>query len=143
MKLRDVIGFSGQSIRRYPLRSSMLLLAIAIGVASVITLTSVGEGARRYISGEFASLGTNLIIVLPGRSDTAGAGLQGMLIGETGRDLTLDDARAIARSPYVARVAPLVVGGGAAAGVPAGSTKESSGESSPFSLSISASRRST
>lgn len=114
MKLRDAAILSGQSLRRYPLRSSMLLLAIAIGVASVITLTSVGEGARRYISGEFASLGTNLIIVLPGRSDTAGAGLQGMLIGETGRDLTLDDARAIARSPYVARIAPLVVGGGAA-----------------------------
>jgi putative ABC transport system permease protein len=113
MKLRDVIGFSGQSLRRYPLRSSMLLLAIAIGVASVITLTSVGEGARRYISGEFASLGTNLLIVLPGRSDTAGAGLQGMLIGETSRDLTLDDTRALERSPYIARVAPLVVGGGA------------------------------
>jgi len=114
MKTQDVLRFSAQSLRRYPLRSSMLLLAISIGVASVITLTSVGEGARRYISGEFADLGTNLLIVLPGRSDTAGAGLQGMLIGETGRDLTLDDALAIERSPYAARVAPLVVGGGAA-----------------------------
>jgi putative ABC transport system permease protein len=104
---------SGQALRRYPLRSSMLLLAISIGVASVIALTSIGEGARRYISGEFASLGTNLLIMLPGRSDTAGAGLQGMLIGETGRDLTLDDTIAIGRSAYVARVAPLVVGGGA------------------------------
>lgn len=113
MRLGDVIRVSGQSLRRYPLRSSMLLLAISIGVASVITLTSVGEGARRYISGEFSDLGTNLLIVLPGRSDTAGAGLQGMLIGETGRDLTLADTQAIARSPYVARVAPLVVGGGA------------------------------
>jgi len=112
MMLRDVIRLSGQSLGRFPLRSSMLLLAISIGVASVITLTSVGEGARRYISGEFADLGTNLLIVLPGRTDTAGAGLQGMLIGETGRDLTLEDARAIARSTHVARVAPLVVGGG-------------------------------
>jgi putative ABC transport system permease protein len=50
--------------------------------------------------------------MLPGRSDTAGAGLQGMLIGETSRDLTLDDARALGRSPLVARYAPLVVGGG-------------------------------
>lgn len=114
MMARDVIRLSGQALKRYPLRSSMLLLAISIGVASVITLTSVGEGARRYISGEFSSLGTNLLIVLPGRSDTAGAGLQGMLIGETSRDLTLDDALYISRSPYVARVAPLVVGGGAA-----------------------------
>jgi putative ABC transport system permease protein len=113
MMTRDILRLSLQSLGRYPLRSSMLLLAIAIGVASVITLTSVGEGARRYISGEFADLGTNLLIVLPGRSDTAGAGLQGMLIGETGRDLTLDDARALERSPNIARVAPLVVGGGA------------------------------
>ena len=112
MMIRDVTRFSGQSLRRYPLRTSMLLLAIAIGVASVITLTSVAEGARRFISGEFASLGTNLIMVLPGRSDTAGAGLQGMLIGETGRDLTLDDTRALARSSNIARVAPLVIGGG-------------------------------
>ena len=113
MMARDVFRLSFQSLRRYPLRTSMLLLAIAIGVASVIVLTSVAEGGRRYISGEFSSLGTNLLIMLPGRSDTAGAGLQGMLIGETSRDLTLDDARALARSPYVARYAPLVVGGGA------------------------------
>ncbi|MDX1562294.1 MAG: ABC transporter permease [Gammaproteobacteria bacterium] len=110
----DVARFSFQALRRYPLRTSMLLLAIAIGVASVITLTSVGEGARRYISGEFDDLGTNLLIVLPGRSDTAGAGLQGMLIGETGRDLTLGDVQAISRSPYVTSVAPLVIGSGAA-----------------------------
>jgi putative ABC transport system permease protein len=113
MMVRDVAHLAWQAIRRYPLRSSMLLLAIAIGVASVITLTSVGEGARRYISGEFASLGTNLLIVLPGRTDTAGAGLQGMLIGETGRDLTLADVGALARSPNIARTAPLVVGAGA------------------------------
>jgi len=113
MMARDVFRLSFQSLRRYPLRTSMLLVAIAIGVASVIVLTSVAEGGRRYISGEFSSLGTNLLIMLPGRSDTAGAGLQGMLIGETSRDLTLDDARALARSPNVARYAPLVVGGGA------------------------------
>lgn len=113
MRATDTLRLSGQALGRYPLRSSMLLLAISIGVASVITLTSVGEGARRYISGEFASLGTNLLIMLPGRSDTAGAGLRGMLIGETGRDLTLDDTIAIERSRYVDRVSPLVVGGGA------------------------------
>ena len=112
MRATDIFRLSGQAIGRYPLRSSMLLLAISIGVASVITLTSVGEGGRRYISGQFSSLGTNLLIMLPGRSDTAGAGLQGMLIGETARDLTLDDTIAIERSPYVDRVTPLVVGGG-------------------------------
>jgi putative ABC transport system permease protein len=114
MKIADTARISMQALRRTPLRSSMMLLAIAIGVAAVIMLTAVGEGARRYISGEFAELGTSLLIVLPGRSDTAGAGLQGMLIGETARDLTLEDAAALRRSPNIARVAPLVVGGGSA-----------------------------
>jgi putative ABC transport system permease protein len=110
----DTTRLAVQALRRYPLRSSMLLLAISIGVAAVVMLTAVGEGARRYVSGQFASLGTNLLIVLPGRSDTTGAGLQGMLIGETARDLTLADTIAIQRSPRVARVAPIVVGGGTA-----------------------------
>ena len=78
VKLTDTFLISTQALKRYPLRSSMLLLAISIGVASVVMLTAVGEGARRYISGEFSELGTNLLIVLPGRSDTAGAGLQGV-----------------------------------------------------------------
>ena len=114
MKLVDTTTLSLQALRRYPLRTSMMLLAIAIGVAAVVTLTGVGEAARRYVTGEFASLGTNLLIVLPGRSETAGAGLQGMLIGETARDLTLEDAIAIERSPRVRRIAPIVIGGGTA-----------------------------
>lgn len=114
MRAADTTRFALQSMRRYPLRTGMLLLAIAIGVAAVVALTAVGEGARRYISGQFAALGTNMLIVVPGRSDTAGAGLSGMLIGETARDLTLGDARAIARTPRVTSIAPVVVGSGTA-----------------------------
>jgi putative ABC transport system permease protein len=114
MKLTDTTRLALQALRRYPLRSSMLLLAISIGVAAVVMLTAVAEGGRRYVTGEFASLGTNLLIALPGRSETAGAGLQGMLIGETARDLTLEDVIALTRSTNIARVAPLVIGGGAA-----------------------------
>ena len=112
MRAHDTSRLALQSIRRYPGRTSMLLLAIAIGVAAVVLLTAVGEGARRYVTGEFAALGTNLLVVLPGKAETAGAGAAGMLIGETARDLTLDDAAAILRSPRVAQVAPVVVGTG-------------------------------
>jgi putative ABC transport system permease protein len=102
-----------EALRRYPLRTSMLLLAIAIGVAAVVLLTAVGEGARRYVTGQFSSLGTELLIVLPGRSETSGGGgIQGLLVGETARELTLDDTQAIARSPRVRRVTPLVLGSG-------------------------------
>jgi putative ABC transport system permease protein len=73
------------------------LIAIAIGVAAVIVLTALGEGARRFVTGEFASLGTNLVIVFPGRSETGGLGPSTMM-GETPRDLTLSDALALTRS---------------------------------------------
>ena len=111
MRANDTSRLALQSIRRYPLRTSMLLLAIAIGVAAVVLLTAVGEGARRYVTGEFAALGTHLLVVLPGKAETAG-GAAGMLIGETARDLTLDDTAAILRSSRITKVAPVVVGSG-------------------------------
>ncbi len=112
MKPLDVARMSLQALQRYPLRTAMMLLAIAIGVAAVVLLTAVGEGARRYVTGQFSSLGTELLIVLPGRAETAGGGIQGLLVGETARELTLDDTIAIARSPRVRRVTPLVLGAG-------------------------------
>jgi putative ABC transport system permease protein len=113
VKALDTAQFSLQALRRYPLRTSMLLLAIAIGVAAVVMLTSVGEGARRYVTGQFQSLGTNLLIVLPGKSDTAGGGgIEGLLIGETARELTLQDTIAVSRLARVRQVTPVVVGAG-------------------------------
>jgi putative ABC transport system permease protein len=91
----------------------MLLLAMAIGVAAVVVLTSLGEAARRFVSGEFSSLGTHLIIVLPGRSETTGGGLN-LIMGETPRDLTIRDAIALERISAVDQIAPVVLG---AAGV--------------------------
>ena len=85
-----------------------MLLAMAIGVASVILLTALGEGARLYVTREFASLGTNLLIVLPGRSETTGG--PPPLMGETPRDLTLEDALSLKRSSAIRRVAPITVG---------------------------------
>jgi len=85
-----------------------MLLAMAIGVSSVVVLSTLGEGARKYVTGEFASLGSHLLIVLPGRSETVGGAPP--LIGETVRDLTLADAMALERSPAIRRVAPICVG---------------------------------
>jgi len=105
----DLLRLASQSLLRARLRSAMMLLAMAIGVAAVVVLTSLGEGARRYVTGEFQALGTDLLIVLPGRSETTG--LQpGTFAGETPRDLTLDDAQALLRIPSVQRIAPIVIG---------------------------------
>ncbi len=109
MRAGDVLRLSSSAVLRYRLRTAMLLLAMAIGVAAVIVLTSLGEGARRFVTGEFASLGTHLIIVIPGRSETIG-GAPGIIAGETPRDLTIDDAIALKRSSAVEIIAPVVVG---------------------------------
>jgi putative ABC transport system permease protein len=110
MKAIDILRFALASLQGNRTRTLLMLLAMAIGVASVLVLTSLGEAARRYVTGEFASLGTNLIIVIPGRSETAGAGAVNMLVGETPRDLTIDDAMALQRSSSIRYVAPVNIG---------------------------------
>lgn len=105
----DVLRFSLDALRGYPTRSLLMLIAMSIGVAAVVILTALGEGARRYVGNEFSSLGTNLIIIFPGRSETAGLNPTTMM-GETPRDLTIDDAVALTRSPYIRRIAPINVG---------------------------------
>ena len=105
----DLIRFCWGALRGFPSRTLLMLLAMSIGVSSVIILTSLGEGARRYVIGEFASLGTNLLIIFPGRSETAGIN-PGTMMGETPRDLTLDDALALTRNRNVRRMAPINVG---------------------------------
>ena len=105
----DIARFSWGALRGYPTRTVLMLVAMAIGVSAVVVLTSLGEGARLYVMDKFASLGTNLIIVIPGRSETAGINPSTMM-GETPRDLTLDDALALTRSYKVRRISPINVG---------------------------------
>ncbi len=109
MKLTDTLQFASGSLRGSPTRTLLMILAMSIGVASVVVLTALGEGARRYVVNQFASLGTNLVIVLPGRTETAGLG-PGMLVGQIPKEITLDDAQAITASRAVKRIAPLTVG---------------------------------
>jgi putative ABC transport system permease protein len=108
MRFIDIPKYAFAALAGYPLRSILMLAAMAIGVASVVLLSALGQGARNYVADQFTSLGTNLLIVLPGRSETTGG--PPPLLGETPRDLTLSDALALKRSSAVARVAPIVVG---------------------------------
>ncbi len=109
MRAPDLIRFARDAATGSPLRTALLMLAMAIGVASVVILTALGDGARRYVMNEFSSLGSNLVIVLPGRSQTGGFN-PGNAITSTPRDLTIDDAQALLRASAVYRVAPLAVG---------------------------------
>ena len=109
MKLRDTAALAWGSLTGFRTRSILMVLAMAIGVSAVVILTSLGEGARRYVVAEFSALGTHLIIVFPGRTETGG-NLPGMLVGRSPRDLTLGDALALLKSRHVSRVAPLNIG---------------------------------
>lgn len=109
MRLIDVAQFASGSLRGSLTRTLLMILAMSIGVASVVILTGLGEGARRYVINQFSSLGTNLVIVLPGRTETSGIGA-GMMLGQIPRELSLDDAEALLRSRSIARIAPLTIG---------------------------------
>jgi putative ABC transport system permease protein len=107
MTFPDLFGFALRALSGHRLRTALSLLGMAIGVAAVIALTALGEGARRYVIGQFADIGSDLLIVLPGRTDTTG--IPG--IGTAAHDLTLDDADALVRRiPAVDKVAPFVIG---------------------------------
>lgn len=108
MRLLDTLQFALHALRGARLRSALMLLAMSIGVASVVLLTSLGEGARRYVVDQFASLGSHLLIMLPGRFETTGGAPP--LLGQTPRDLTVEDTQALLRSRYIKRVAPLTIG---------------------------------
>ncbi|MDP1985550.1 MAG: ABC transporter permease [Sulfuritalea sp.] len=109
MRTADVLRFARDAAAGYPLRTSLSVLAMAIGVAAVVVLTALGDGARRYVINQFSALGSNLVIVLPGRSATGGFSPANALT-TTPRDLTIDDAFALTRLPSVRRVAPLIAG---------------------------------
>ncbi|OGT82173.1 MAG: peptide ABC transporter permease [Gammaproteobacteria bacterium RIFCSPLOWO2_12_FULL_52_10] len=108
MRTEDTLQLAARSILANRLRTLLIVLGVAIGVSAVIVLTALGDSARRYITGEFSELGTNMIAILPGRSETTGG--PPPLMGETPRDLTIDDALALARSPLIKQVAPLMLG---------------------------------
>ncbi len=108
MRILDTFNFSQHALRAYPARTALILLAMAIGVAAVIILTSLGQGARNYVTDQFRGIGTHLLFVLPGRNETTG-GIP-PLLGTSPRDLTIDDALALKQSPAIRNVAPLLLG---------------------------------
>ena len=107
MRLLDLAKLAGGAIRAHRLRSLLTMLGISIGIASVILLTSVGEGTRRYIFDQFSQFGTNIVLISPGKRQTSG--LPGAF-GATVRKLTIEDAEALRRVPEVEAVVPLCVG---------------------------------
>ena len=107
MRSLDVLRLTSGALVAHRLRSLLTTLGILIGIASVILLTSIGEGTRRYILESFSQFGTNILLVHPGKIMTSGA--PGSL-GGTIRKLTVDDAETIARVPGVTVAMPVSFG---------------------------------
>jgi putative ABC transport system permease protein len=94
---RDLASFALTALARHRLRTSMSLIGVAIGVAAVVALTALGEGARRYVTGQFSAIGSNFLVILPGKNETTGT--------------FLDDAKALQRGVAQVRfVAPVSMG---------------------------------
>jgi len=108
MKILASMRIALRALRVNRLRSALTMLGIIIGVAAVIAMVAVGSGATVRIQEQIQSIGSNLIIVMPGSITT-----NGMRLGSgAGVTLTEDDARAIAAEcPAVTAVAPVVRGG--------------------------------
>jgi putative ABC transport system permease protein len=104
----DALRLAAGALGAQRKRTVLITVATAIGVAAVLLLTGLGDGARRYVVGEFSALGTDLLVVFPGRNETVGG--PPPVMGETPRDLTIADAEALTRIPGVRRVVPLMVG---------------------------------
>jgi putative ABC transport system permease protein len=105
MSLWDLLSFACGALRGHRLRAGLSIAGVAVGIAAVVVLTALGEGARGYVTQEFATLGSNLVIVLPGRVETTGAAPFGGVL----HDLTLEDFVAISRQAGVHNAAPMVI----------------------------------
>jgi putative ABC transport system permease protein len=107
MTWADTMHLALRALIAHRLRSFLTLLGIAVGIAAVILLTSIGEGVHRFVLAEFTQFGTNIIELQPGRT-AASSGPGGLQT--TVRLLTVDDARALERVPDVVAVTPVVWG---------------------------------
>ncbi len=96
MMLKKIFINSFEALVENKLRSMLTMLGMIIGVAAVILLVSVGTGAKRYITAEFESLGTNIIIIQPGKTDKKSS--MGPPISSSKGKITLSDVDAIMRS---------------------------------------------
>jgi len=104
INIPSTLKISFRALRVNKMRSALTMLGIVIGVGAVIAMLAVGKGASQKIADQIASIGSNLLIILPG--STSSGGVRRMGAG-TQPTLTMGDTEAILREcPAVADVAP-------------------------------------
>ncbi len=108
MDVIEILRVSRDSVLSNKVRAFLTMLGIVIGVTAVILLVSIGEGTRRYIQDEFTGLGSNILVVVPGKTSKEGGSHMGT---SAVRKLVYDDAMLIRkRSRYIQYAVPVIVG---------------------------------
>jgi len=111
MNFLETFRVAFEAILSNKVRSALTMLGVIIGVLAVILLVSIGEGAKVYITKELSGLGTNLLVIQPGKTTTSG-GFHPPSAG-TVRKLTYDDSLALRRRAWLLSDAvPIVIGSG-------------------------------
>lgn len=97
MSFTDTLRFALHALTAHRLRTFLSASGIAVGIAAVILLTSIGDGIHRFVVSEFTQFGTHIINITPGKTTA-----RGMSVGSIGsaRLLTVDDALALKTSRY-------------------------------------------
>lgn len=109
MKIKVILKAAIQSIMKSRMRSLLTALGIIIGVAAVVVMVAIGDGASQKVENQIASLGSNLVIITPGTSSSGGIRLGAGSFNK----FTLDDADKIkSEATLIKGVSPLVRSGG-------------------------------
>lgn len=109
MPFAEIIRLSVEALAGHKFRTLLTMLGMVIGVLAVVLLVSIGQGAKNYVLSEFQGMGTNLIIVQPGKTDKKGS--MGPPIGAAQRRMTTLDVTAIEKRAYnVEAVSGVVMG---------------------------------
>jgi putative ABC transport system permease protein len=109
MRLKETARLSVESLLAQKLRTALTVLGMVIGVGAVVLLVSLGQGAKNYVLKEFEGLGTNLIVIQPGKSDKKTH--FGPPVGAAQRKMTTADVAAIERKALnIKAVSGLILG---------------------------------
>lgn len=110
MKLLNLIKLAIRALQRNKLRALLTMLGIIIGVASVITMMSIGEGSKQSINASLASMGSNMITIQPYSNEPGGP----RMMGSSLKTLTIKDVEALEKAPDIALISPLASSSGQA-----------------------------
>lgn len=107
MNIHDFTRLTLSSVLEKRARTLLTTLGIAIGIASVVLLTSIGEGINRFVITQFTQFGTTLIQIQPGKTTTMGGSIGAI---NTVRPLSINDSLALARLPYIEATVSFTMG---------------------------------